>query len=820
MDITKIIKGVVNATKKTVTAPIIKEDYGLYLKIEGLDLPPTYEVDFSNSETGGTSVTMIGNNDGVHIPNQFVKSGQDVFAFLYWVGEDYGRTVYTFRIPNKLRPDRTNAEPTPEEESLIDQAIAALNDAVEQTAADVVTTTAKAAEASDSASTASQKATQAANSAQAAGTYATRAENAQTAAEAARDVAKQKATAAANSADSAYGSAQDASGYAGDAESAKAAAAISATNAANSAQTASGHAGTASTKAGEAAASALAAAQSANNASGSATTASNKADAASQSANLADGAKVDAVAAKVAAEAAQTAAETAQGKAEDAQEAAETAQAAAEEAQSVTEGMLNTKAPVIVDTASGAVASFVDGADNMPMLSLVASIEPVQDLHGYDNPWPAGGGVNLLNRDTCKNGYISAVGVVKTDGSSIHSALIPVVEGATYVFSGIGNPDIGAGNKRIHGYSSNEAWVEQLTYQLVSTNVKYAISFTVPVGVAFVKTSFYGGDKDVQVESGSTATDYAPYSNICPIQGWTGCNVVRCGKNLINPSECVVPAYIDPDRNIIQSQTANGWLITGYISVKAGLTYTLTGSDVTVPNPAAQICFYDLGKNIVNQIPAGTTNLSFTVPTGCAFVRLSIKQTDPNLCQLELGSTATTYEPYQGNTYPISWQSEAGTVYGGTLDVVSGVLTVDRASVDLGTAYFAYNQGWNCWTTNSISDAKIVSDNNSLANAVCSIAKVVKASGYTSSHVVGSIAQNTSGTWFIDNGDSASLSGQLVYELATPITYQLTPTEVRTLLSQNNVWADTGDSSVEYPADTKLFITRKITEAIANALNA
>ena len=36
MNVTNTIKGVANATKYTVTAPIIKEDYGLYLKIEGL----------------------------------------------------------------------------------------------------------------------------------------------------------------------------------------------------------------------------------------------------------------------------------------------------------------------------------------------------------------------------------------------------------------------------------------------------------------------------------------------------------------------------------------------------------------------------------------------------------------------------------------------------------------------------------------------------------------------------------------------------------------------------------------------------------------
>lgn len=131
IDTTKIIHAPVGGGRYTVTAPIVKEDYGLYLLIEGLELPSTYEVDFSNSEHNGTSVTMIGNADGVLIPSQFISTGKDVFAFLYHVGSDYGRTVYKFRIPNKLRPDRTDETPTPEEQSVIDQTISALNTAVD-----------------------------------------------------------------------------------------------------------------------------------------------------------------------------------------------------------------------------------------------------------------------------------------------------------------------------------------------------------------------------------------------------------------------------------------------------------------------------------------------------------------------------------------------------------------------------------------------------------------------------------------------------------------------------------------------------------------
>ena len=148
MNTSKIIKGVVGGGRYTVTAPIVKEDYGLYLKIEGLELPATYEVDFSNSEHNGTSVTMIGNADGVLIPHQFIDSGKDIFAFLYHVGEDYGRTIFKFRIPNRVRPDRTDEQPTPEEQSVIDQTISALNSAVEQTAQDKADADASAQNAS------------------------------------------------------------------------------------------------------------------------------------------------------------------------------------------------------------------------------------------------------------------------------------------------------------------------------------------------------------------------------------------------------------------------------------------------------------------------------------------------------------------------------------------------------------------------------------------------------------------------------------------------------------------------------------------------
>ena len=56
-----------------------------------------------------------------------------------------------------------------------------------------------------------------------------------------------------------------------------------------------------------------------------------------------------------------------------------------------------------------------------------------------------------------------------------------------------------------------------------------------------------------------------------------------------------------------------------------------------------------------------------------------------------------------------------------------------------------------------------------------------------------------------------------VYPIATPTTVQLTKQQVTTLLGLNNIWADSGEVSVVYTADTKLYIDKKF-ETLTNAI--
>ena len=200
---TNIINAVFGSGICAVTTSAFRANYGMVLRFSGIDLPTAFEVDFSNYDVmGRDSITAIGQNNEVQIPDDLWDSGLNIYAYVYLhPTDDSGVTVYTVTIPVLGRPNRTDETPTPHEQTVIEQAISALNDAVEQTAADVETTTANA-------QAAAQSEANAATSERAAAASASAALASQNAAES----AAQSATDAATSADRAEQAAAD-SGY-------------------------------------------------------------------------------------------------------------------------------------------------------------------------------------------------------------------------------------------------------------------------------------------------------------------------------------------------------------------------------------------------------------------------------------------------------------------------------------------------------------------------------------------------------------------------------------------------------------------------------
>ena len=147
--------------------------------------------------------------------------------------------------------------------------------------------------------------------------------------------------------------------------------------------------------------------------------------------------------------------------------------------------------------------------------------------------------------------------------------------------------------------------------------------------------------------------------------------------------------------------------------------------------------------------------------------------------------------------YSISFQS-MGTVYSGSLDVLRGVLTVDMAEVDLGRQNWTYNSAYTVFST-YVSEKK-----EGAMNIKCS--KYFTAGGGANVVDYGISGASRGKTVYIADPnytDAAAFKSamdgvQLVYELATPLTYNLTPVEVEMLLNGNFLKSDGGVMTLTY----------------------
>lgn len=334
----------------------------------------------------------------------------------------------------------------------------------------------------------------------------------------------------------------------------------------------------------------------------------------------------------------------------------------------------------------------------------------------------------------------------------------------------------------------------------------------------------------VQSGSGDPSPD-----NIRPITGWTGVNVTRTGKNLF-------PIQIEPLR---AWATDRQDMVAFMNTLKAG-TYTLScvNKILSVRSEPAAAEFL-LGVWIRNSalgyqgpLECRTTITSSQEVAG--FSATSIKTitiTEAMVgnfnhfylysgdnrgnaessfdIQLELGSSATAYEAPQVQTLTVDWQTETGTVYGGTIDVATGLLTVDKGIITINGSESTWNDEGTRFALvmpNTYADSTV-----GRISIICDTFRPVM-SGGTAGDCFGYFNSGKKLLLYFYplNGENlsqfkswlSSNNTQVVYPLATPQTYQLTPQQLLTLLGTNNVWADTGDTSVTYAADTKLYIEK------------
>ena len=368
---------------------------------------------------------------------------------------------------------------------------------------------------------------------------------------------------------------------------------------------------------------------------------------------------------------------------------------------------------------SGPIATFeTDLAEDL--IKLDVDIEPVQDLHGYDYPWPAGGGKNKLDMKVYNGGsYNVPVGTQFT-----------LTESATQ-FTKSGNN---------YTVSTSSTWRYFTVYAPVKANSSYYLGYVLSATGATCGYSMYLLDEDYKVLTiynntdnpgtrnwvitttndtayvcivftnrgtavntltisepqlvlSSSATPYEPYENICPISGHDSAQLFRTGKNLLDTRQESIPQYAsgpqtyagvtyspNNDGSITINGTSTGASVLFFDPVTlnpivsypfptwkyTNNRYTLSVTDewgLVTGDAYIQATVKKIKDDSIvsrQRLTASVFTRSFTVREdeyiADAFVRLSSGASASNInikIQLELGSTATDYEPYESDPTPI-----------------------------------------------------------------------------------------------------------------------------------------------------------------------
>ena len=151
--------------------------------------------------------------------------------------------------------------------------------------------------------------------------------------------------------------------------------------------------------------------------------------------------------------------------------------------------------------------------------------------------------------------------------------------------------------------------------------------------------------------------------------------------------------------------------------------------------------------------------------------------------QLESGSSATTYEAYSNS------------VYGGTLDLASGTLTVTWAGISS-----TWGDGTSATDMGDGITRKLFPMVDYLqtgtANNMCNVAPYASSeNAYTHFYYGGSGSTGRSARLFLPSDTSSSTPVVIVTKLSTPSVYELTPQQIKAFAGRNNIIADTNENT-------------------------
>lgn len=280
----------------------------------------------------------------------------------------------------------------------------------------------------------------------------------------------------------------------------------------------------------------------------------------------------------------------------------------------------------------------------------------------------------------------------------------------------------------------------------------------------------------VEIEATQSGSGTPSPSNVRPIVGRSEVNVSVSGENMFNKDTATLGARLTTTGELFNE---SGFYTSDFIEVEEG-TYSKNSPTLDAYH---RICIYSNNTDPSFIRYVQNTN-EITIASGEKYIRFCGNASEINDAKFSITNITTI--------------TLGRTVYGGTLDVTTGVLTVDKASSDLGDLSWVKSAEGRFQST-SLNGTIAVNTAAEKPNMICSAYEVYRAGAGSSLGITAFTEGGTSYIRCIDSNYASAtdftngVSGQtIVYELATPQTFNLTPTQVKTLLGQNYVSHDGG----------------------------
>ena len=299
--------------------------------------------------------------------------------------------------------------------------------------------------------------------------------------------------------------------------------------------------------------------------------------------------------------------------------------------------------------------------------------------------------------------------------------------------------------------------------------------------------------------------------NVREISGWDGIEVTHCSKNLYNPANVIMNQELYPAGDLYSTGTSNNWCVSDYMPVKPNTTYIATA---LLTKGSGRYALYDENKNYIRgaqeKVGANAQTI-ITTSADARYIRLTIRIGDKlnTIFEESVQENAYTYYPSQFHT--LDWANDIGTVYGGYVDLITGEL------VEEWTLFEPNENSYITRLTNESFRQFRFQEAEQIRNrleAYCSHYKMVanpNVFGLTGLDYVDYacqlIIQNTESTyvdtvdelkqWLVSQRENGT-PFQIVFRRKNPITHQLTPLQLQTLLGRNNIWSNADRVEIEY----------------------